>query len=93
VSFHLKDHYTQRRLAIMDGLITLAEHDAGDEVAVTLVGLVTDRTSSDPTGALVGRLGATDARLFNDACRRYVGQPVTTDRVTELFGATDMGAA
>ena len=93
VSFHLKDHYTQRRLAIMDGLITLAEHDAGDEVAVTLVGLVTDRTSSDPTGALVGRLGATDARLFNDACRRYVGQPVAIDRVADLFGATEMGAA
>jgi hypothetical protein len=82
--FHLKDNYTQRRHGIMTGLVTLAEVDAGDETLALLV---------EPYAPTVYQLNHHTAQDFADACKRYVGQPVTTDRITELFGATEHDAA
>ena len=84
VDFHLAGCYTQRRLAIMDGLVTLAEVDAGDEALDTIVG---------PYAQSVGHLNHQQAADFNDACHRYTGTPVTTARVADLFGATEVEGA
>lgn len=63
LSFHLKDHPTARRAAILEGLVILAEAEMGtDDVAAACADFVVE-------GAPVGRLDAVTAQLFVEACR------------------------
>lgn len=88
VDFHLAGCYTQRRVALMCGLITLAEHD--EEPDMSLTGILDQFDGPPPTA---GHLDWQDAVLFADACARYIGQPVTIDRVADMFGATEVEGA
>jgi len=81
VDFHLANNYTQRRLAIMSGLITLAEHQATDDDLTIIL-----EPYAVPT---VGHLDHTQADDFAAICTRYAGTPATTAQVADLFGATE----
>lgn len=85
VDFHLANNYTQRRLAIMSGLITLAEHQATDDDLTIIL-----EPYAVPT---VGHLDHTQADDFAAICTRYAGTPATTAQVADLFGATEVEGA
>jgi len=81
VDFHLAGCYTQRRLAIMDGLCVLAVAGATDDDLTIIL-----EPYAVPT---VGHLDHTQADDFAAICTRYAGTPATTAQVADLFGATD----
>ena len=75
--FHLKPAQTIRRYRIMDGLLTLTEHDCtDDDVVKALVRHVAGEDAAMwPTissGAAVGSLSAVDAAAFVVACEAFV---------------------
>lgn len=76
--FHLAGNYTQRRLAIMDGLCVLAAAEMDDDDAVRA--LVRFATTDDamewptvPAGAAVGSMNAEQADTFANAARLLTG--------------------
>lgn len=75
--FHLKDHYTQRRLAIMDGLCVLAVAEMDDDAVRALVRFATTDDAMEwptiPAGACVGSMNAGQADTFANAARLLTG--------------------
>ena len=85
VGFHLLGHHTQRRYHIVSGLVTLAERsaDSDDTVRSIVASIIGDVAffAGVTTGAVLGSLGAAEARTFSARCDQ-----LTTTTVNGVIG-------